>query len=348
MVNGKRKNKWRLPLLGFVLIALVIAGITGNKVYKMIFDPVVESQHVFFLEDTTSFDQLKTRLFQKGIIKSPIQFQWVAEIKKFDKSTLPGRYVLKSGMSHNDIINLFRLSNQTPVRLTFHNIRTREQLAGALSLTLMNDSTDFLDLFRDEAFLQKQGFTIHTGLCPFIPNTYEVYWNTSPKGIYERMMNEFQAFWNEERRAKATEMKLSPEEVIILASIVEEETQSTKEKPIVAGLYLNRLKRGIALQADPTLRFALNDFTIKRVLNEHKLIDSPYNTYKFKGLPPGPIRLPEISSVDAVLNYAHHSYIYMCAKPDFSGEHNFAKTLSEHNRNARAYRNELNRRRIYK
>ncbi len=350
MAKKKRKHKGRglrIALFIFVL-GMVVAAVIGVRMYRVIFNPVVEERHEILLEQTTSFFSLVGKLADDGAIPSQSQLFLVARLKKFDKSVASGRYILLKDMSYNDIINLFRSGNQTPVQLTFNNIRTREELAGVLSKQLMADSSLLVQKFRDEAFISRHGFNMHTALCPFIPNTYEVYWNISPEQLYQRMIAEFTAFWTEENLEKAAAQGLSNVEVCILASIVEEETVLNKEKPIVAGLYINRLRRGIPLQADPTLRFAKNDFTVQRILNAYKEIDSPYNTYKYKGLPPGPIRIPEISTLRAVLNPQKHNYIYMCAKPDFSGEHNFATTLAEHNQNARNYQRELNRRKIYK
>lgn len=342
-----KKKGFRILIFVFIL-GVVVASYVGIRMYRIIFNPVVEIRHEILLEDTTSFYALVGMLYEKGVIDSKSHFFLVAKLKKFDNSVASGRYLIQKEMSYNDIVNLFRSGNQTPVQLTFNNIRTREELASVLSGQLMVDSAFFVQKLRDEDFVSRHGFNMHTALCPFIPNTYEVYWNISPEDLYQRMVAEFSNFWTEENLQKAEKQGLSNIEVIILASIVEEETVQNKEKPIVAGLYLNRLRRGIPLQADPTLRFAKNDFTVRRILNEYKEIDSPYNTYKYKGLPPGPIRIPEISTIRAVLNPKKHNYIYMCAKPDFSGEHNFASTLAEHNKNARNYQRELNRRKIYK
>ncbi len=348
MAKRKAKNKFRIILWSILLLIVLVGGFAAYKVYTFIFEPAVLSPSEVLIEKTTPFVDLAQQMENDGIIASKRKLLTVAELKRFDRAVMPGRYLLKENMSNNDIIDMYRSGNQTPVKLVFHNIRTRQELAGVLGNTLMNDSIEFLNVLLDEAYIQSKGFDIHTAVCPFIPNTYEVYWNTSPKAIYERMLVEYNNFWTDERKQKATAAGLTPQEVIILASIVEEETKLNKEKPIVAGLYLNRLRKGILLQADPTLRFALHDFTIKRILNKYKEIDSPYNTYKYVGLPPGPIRMPDLSSINAVLNYQKHDYLFMCAKADFSGEHAFAKTLREHNANARAYHNALNQRRIYK
>ena len=212
----------------------------------------------------------------------------------------------------------------------------------------MADSIEILDLFSDENMILEFGFNTETFRAMFIPNTYEFYWTTSADEFAKRMKTEYDRFWDKSRKAKAEEIGLSPEEVIILASIVQSETIKKDELETVAGLYINRLKKDIRLQADPTIKYAVGDYSLKRVLTKHLEIDSPYNTYKNVGLPPGPIAFPEITTIDAVLNYEKHKYLYMCAKEDFSGYHNFAQTLSQHNRNAAKYRKALDKKRIYK
>lgn len=231
-------------------------------------------------------------------------------------------------------------------RLTFNNIRFKEDLAERLDEQLMIDKDELLQLLDDSAYCDSLGFTPQTIVALFIPNTYEVYWNIPADKLIQRMKKEYDVFWTSERLAKAKAVKLTPVEVATLASIVEEESASTSEYPVIAGLYLNRLRAGMPLQADPTVKFAVGDFSLKRILFEHLEADSPYNTYKHAGLPPGPLRVPSIKGMDAVLNYMQHNYLYMCAKEDFSGRHNFAVTLAEHSRNANRYRAELNRRKI--
>ena len=220
----------------------------------------------------------------------------------------------------------------------------KTDLAERLERQLMLSGDDLLRLLDDSAYCASLGFTPETILTLFIPNTYEVYWNLSAEKLMQRMKREYDAFWTPARLSKAKAVGLTPIEVAVLASIVEEETAAADEYPVVAGLYINRLRRGIPLQADPTVKFAVGDFTLRRILFEHLKVDSPYNTYKHTGLPPGPLRVPSTRSIDAVLNYMKHNYLYMCAKEDFSGRHNFARTLAEHNRNARRYQAELNRR----
>jgi UPF0755 protein len=256
----------------------------------------------------------------------------------YPNTVRPGKYKIEPKTSYIDLIRKLRAGIQEPVNLTFNNIRTKQDLAGNLSKQIELDSLTILKHFinQPESFLH------------FIPNTYEVYWNLSEKSLFSKMKKEYNKFWNTSRKAKAKKIGLTPKEVAVLASIVQSETQKNDEKPRVAGVYANRLKKGMLLQADPTLIFAHQDFTITRVLNIHKEIDSPYNTYKYTGLPPEPICLPEISSLDAVLNYENHDYIFFCAKEDFSGYHNFAKTNRQHERNAAVYRKALDAREIYK
>lgn len=226
-------------------------------------------------------------------------------------------------------------------------MRTKENLAGRISEQLMLDSLTLLNMLNSETNLKSLGFDTNTIVAMFIPNTYEVYWDTSIDKLMNRMKNEYSTFWNESRKAKAKQVGLSPIEVSILASIVEEEATYSDEYPIVAGLYLNRLKRGQRLEADPTVKFALNDFSLRRILYKHLEVESPYNTYRNEGLPPGPIRVPSIKGIDATLSPQDHKYLFMCAKEDLSGRHNFATTHAEHVRNAARYQRALNEKKIY-
>ena len=227
-------------------------------------------------------------------------------------------------------------------------MRFKEDLVEKITIDTGIDRTAFLNLLNDNEYLKTLGFNKETIMAMFIPNTYEVYWTITPEALFARMKKEFDNFWNSERKAKAEVLGMSPVEVSTLAAIVQDEMSIQTESPKIAGLYLNRIKKRMLLQADPTVKFALGDFSIQRVLTADTRIDSPYNTYKYRGLPPGPINLPTIASLDAVLNYEKHDYIYMCAKEDFSGYHRFAKTLSEHNRNARLFQKALNERKIYR
>jgi len=232
--------------------------------------------------------------------------------------------------------------------LIFNNIRTLEQFSGRISEQIEADSIEIIKFLSKKENISKYGFNNATIVSLFIPNTYEIYWNISVANFVERMAKEYKKFWNYYRKQKAKNMSLSQSEVSTLASIVEEETIKNDEKSRVAGVYVNRLKKRMRLQADPTIKFALKDFSIKRILKRHLKVESDYNTYTNSGLPPGPINIPSISSIDAVLNYEKHTYYYFCAKEDFSGYHNFAKTLRQHNSNARKYQKELGKKRIYK
>jgi UPF0755 protein len=221
-------------------------------------------------------------------------------------------------------------------------------LAGAVSKYIQPDSLELLKKFTDPTTFEKYGFTESTFHCMFIPNTYEFYWTTDAEKFVSRMFQEYRNFWNNSRKEKAAKLKLSFEEVSTLASIIDRETSMNTEKPVIAGVYINRLKSDWPLQADPTLIFALNDYTIKRVLDVHKNVDSKYNTYKYMGLPPGPICIPSISAIDAVLNYQKHAYFYFCAKDDFSGYHTFSKTYPEHLISAKKFQQALNKQKIFK
>ena len=263
------------------------------------------------------------------------------------KHVRTGRYAIEPNM---DILTLYRkLRNgqQDPILLTIPNSRTMEHLAVAISKKLMLDSPTLVNAFTDEEFCQQMGYNTATLPALFIPNTYEVYWDISLEGLMTRMQKENKAFWNTEREKKAKALNLTHEEICTLASIVDEETANDAEKPIIAGLYLNRLRKGMLLQADPTVKFATGDFSLRRILGKHLQTESPYNTYINIGLPPGPIRIASIVGLDAVLNHREHNYLYMCAKADFSGTHEYAATFNEHKKNARNYIRALNARNIH-
>lgn len=302
---------------------------------------------MFAIEDSTTFEELQQRLKNEGIVDNLMAFSFVAKIKDYDDHVKPGMYLLEEGMSNLTAINRLRAGIQTPVKVTFNSIRRINELSSRLTFSLQIDSTDIAPLLLSDSVAQSYGFDSLNFIGMFIPNTYEVYWTIEPVELLDRMKNEYDRFWNEERLQKADSIGLTPQEVTTLASIVESETNLGSEKARLAGVYMNRIKRGIPLQADPTLVFALGK-DVRRVINADKLIDSPFNTYKYKGLPPGPIRMPSIPGIDAVLNYEHHNYLYFCANADFSGSHVFAKTLREHNINAAKFQRALNQRRIYR
>ncbi len=295
-----------------------------------------------------TFGELQTQLSKERIVNDAVSFGFLSKLKDLDKNLRPGLYLLNPDMTNLELINLLRSGNQTPVNLTFSNARFLNQLPARLTKNLAADSTQMATVLFSDTTAAHYGFEAHTFISMFIPNTYQVYWTDTPNIVLDRLKREYNAFWTEERRQKAANLDMTPIEVSTLASIVQGETNKMEEAATVAGVYINRLQSGIALQADPTLVFAIGDFTIRRILNKDKDFESPYNTYKYRGLPPGPICMPSIAAIDAVLNYEDHNYLYFCAKEDFSGYHVFAKTLSEHNRNARKFQRALNRQRIYR
>ncbi len=276
------------------------------------------------------------------VLKNIRTFKWVAEKKNYSQLVKPGRYVLEGGMTNNELVNKLRAGDQDPLMLTLHDISGIHQLAGTLGSKLEPDSTTFLNLFKADDALSAFGVNSNTVTAYFLPNTYEVWWDTSPAAFLQRMHKEFHKFWTEERMAKAKKLGLTPIEVVTLASIVEKETVKGDEKPVVAGLYLNRLERGMRLESDPTVIYGIRrdnpNMQIYRVYNKHLAYDSPYNTYRNTGLPPGPIKIPALSSIDAVLNHKEHNYIFMAADPERPGYHNFATTLRQHIVNANKYR----------
>lgn len=347
----KRKMTRIIKRMGlFLVVIAIVAVLFGGRFYRYInaanVDLSKSKTAYIHIPNNIGFSELKIILEKSGVIKDMVSFEWVAQKKEYTNKIKGGRYRLEDGMSNNKLVNLLRSGKQEPISLTFNNIRKLEQLASVVSKKLMLDSVELVALFNDDIYVSELGFNKKTLPSLFLPNTYQVYWNTDSKSFVSRMKREYKKFWTDEKIKKAKGKGLTPIQVSVLASIVDEETQMADEKPVVAGLYLNRFKRGMRLQADPTLKYALGNFAIKRLLNEDKAVESPYNTYKYAGLPPGPIRIPSIVGVNAVLNSSSHKYLYMCAKEDFSGYHNFAKTLSQHNRNAAKYRRELNKRGI--
>ncbi len=353
MAINKKSKLLLFPRVGkfiiiFFSIALLVVGIRAYQLYRYVFEANVKTEQVIIIPEEATHDQVIDTLQATDALLNYKAFRWVSKKKNYPNAIKPGRYLLKEGMNTNQIVNMLRSGRQAPLDVTFNNVRFKEELAGKVSKYIEADSLALLHLFYDEKLIEELGFTSETFKAMFIPNTYEFYWTTTAQEFAERMKMEFDRFWNESRRSKAEKIGLTPVEVTILASIVQEETIKSDELHRVAGLYINRLKRGIPLQADPTVRFAVGDFSLNRILNRHLEIESPYNTYKNPGLPPGPINFPERASLEAVLSYEDHNYIFMCAREDFSGYHNFAVTLREHNRNAARYRAALNERKIWK
>jgi UPF0755 protein len=330
-------------LIFFLLLSVLGISFTFYA-FQMVYTPniLLEQQNrLFVVEDTMTFKDVQKKMHDGRYVNDLISFSFLARITGYDEEIKPGRYILKAGMSNLEALKLLRSGTQEPVKVTFNNVRLLSDLSEKITKNLSMEPEEFEAAVIKFSANNAYGFNRDNVMTMFIPNTYEVYYNTSPERLIEKMYEEYKLFWNANRLEKAKAIGYTPTEVSTLASIVQAESIREDEAPIIAGLYLNRLQKGIALQADPTLVFAVGDFTLKRVLNEHKEIDSPYNTYKYPGLPPGPINMPEIKSIDAVLNHKVHNYYYMCAKEDFSGHHNFTNSYDEHLRNAARYQRAL-------
>lgn len=342
--------KKKTILFTLFALAIVSLGVAG-WLYLRIYSPNVQlknSEQPFYLHIPTGADfrQVKDSLEKHGVLKNTRSFEWVAGLMEYPQLVKAGRYRLQDGMHNRALVSKLRSGNQDAVNLTFNNIRKKEHFAAFLGRELEPDSLDFIELMNDSAFVGELGFSTETIYTMFIPNTYQVFWNSSPKDFFQRMHRDYEKFWTASRRAKADSIGLTPQEVSILASIVDQETSKKDEMPTIAGVYMNRLKSGRRLEADPTVIFALDDFSIRRVLYKHLQTPSPYNTYVVTGLPPGPITMPSEAAIRAVLDYEDHNYIYFCAKADFSGYHAFAETHSQHLQNARAFQRALNERNI--
>ena len=337
-----------------ILLTVVLLGLVGMAgfsyyVYQNIFTPNTgfnnPQAHVFIPTGAT-FKMVQEEL--SPLLKDLNTFVTVAQRKGYSSNIKAGHFIIKKGSNNNEIINSIRSGN-IPVTIKFNNQERLENLAGHLAKQIELDSASLLNVMLDEDFLKASGFTQDTALGMYIANSYEVYWNTSPKAFCQKMLREYNAFWNTSRVAKAKAISLSKDQVMALAAIVQKETAMIQERPMVAGLYLNRLKKGMLLQADPTVIFAKkkteNNFkqVIKRVLFKDLKIASPYNTYKYTGVPPGPITMPDVSAIDGVLNYKKHGFYFMVADVENFGYHKFAKTLSAHNRNKKQYVNWINK-----
>jgi UPF0755 protein len=289
------------------------------------------------------FQTVLDTLVKHKYVSDKMSFSLLSKILKYQEHVKPGRYLIKKNANNLNTIMYLRSGRQEPLKLTFNNIRLKRELAGKISRMIEPDSLTILKLLNDPAFVNKYGFDTTTVMCMFLPNTYEVYWTIKAPDLLDRMNKEYQRFWTEEKIAKAQEIGLTRTQVSILASIVQAENSRSDESARIAGLYINRLKKEMPLQSDPTVVYAVGDFEMKRVYEAHMQLDNPYNTYRYKGLPPGPINLPTLTSLNAVLNYERHDYIFMCAKEDFSGYHNFASNYRDHVRNANLYRAALNK-----
>ena len=344
MSKKRRKNRSRGIILKSIIIAICVVAI---GIYYMFFTGMSRSgeETYLYIDSDDNVDSVYQKLSPITTKHSLWAFKQLARYKSYGDHIKTGRYQIGS---HGALQTFRYVRNgiQAPVNVTINSVRTTERLAKDISKKLMMSRDELYKALNDSATCAEYGYTPKTIIAMFIPNTYDFYWNISVKTLLERMKRENEKFWTFERLEKAKNADLSPIEVVTLASIVDEETANVDEMPMIAGMYINRLRIDMPLQADPTVKFANGDFEARRIYNSMLRVDNPYNTYKYKGLPPGPIRLPSLQAVDAVLNFVHHDYLYMCAKEDFSGTPNFAKTYSEHQQNAAKYAKALNERGI--
>lgn len=333
--------KKSLQIIGCLI---TIATVAVFYAYLIFYGSGVEREHILYLPSNISYEKVVDSL--KPYIKHHTAFDIYAKRINLSNSYKSGCYLLEPDMSVIEVARMIKLGVQEPIDLTINNVRLISQLASKLSQRIEADSVDLMQAFSSVELLKEVGFTPQTLLSMFIPNTYEVYWSITPEEFVRKMHREYNRFWTPERDAKRKRLNLSRLKVMTLASIIYEETAKNDEMATIAGVYLNRLRIGMPLQADPTVKYAMQDFDLRRVLFAHLKYDSPYNTYMYRGVPPSPICMPSIAAIDAVLNPEKHSYLYFCARPTFDGYHSFARTLSEHNANSRKYSAELNRRNI--
>lgn len=343
MGSGKKKLIKRIVLI-FVIAALIVSAggayLFWSAVYKNNINLPANKTALLYIKTGSDYPALLGNLKMTGLLKNQETFNWLALRKNLPNHIYPGRYEIKAGLNNDELIDMLRSGAQKPLNVTFNNIRTIKQLAGVIAAQIEADSASIIDYIYSDEFQKKYQLTRQESPLLFIPNTYEFYWNTNAEAFVDRMQKEYKRFWDDDKVAKAKKIKLTPAEVSIVASIVDKETNKNDEKPTIAGVYLNRLKKGWKLQADPTTVFAFyleNDSLLNRVYKKHTEMDSPYNTYVYKGLPPGPICLPSITGLNAVLNPKEHDYMYFVAKADGSGYHHFSKTYNEHLRYAREH-----------
>ncbi len=343
-----KMNKKRIYIILIVCLVLLLGTATNFslKLFRSNTNKQFE-QGYLYIPTGSNLDDVVAIIKAQQILNNTESFKWVASKMNF-KNIKPGKYKITKGLSNIELVRLLRSGKQEPIKLTFQNIRLKTDFAGYIGKNFEIDSLAFLNMLDSIDLVRQFGFDEETIFCMFIPNTYELYWNTSKEKFFERMQKEYIKFWNTERLAQAKAIGLSPVQVSILASIVDQEALLNREMFRIAGVYMNRLNRGIKLEADPTVIFANGDFTVKRVLYKLLQKDSPYNTYKYIGLPPGPICMPSVAAIDAVLHFEKHNYIYFCAKEDFSGLHNFASNVTEHQMNARKFQQALNNKGIKK
>lgn len=334
-------------IIALVLVIVIALGFTFFFYYMRYYGPnVTDKEQYLYIHTGATFDDVYKTVRDEGIVKDTATFHWAANNMGYIGRVKAGRYRLHDGMSNRKLINTLASGEQEPVTLAFNNLRLEKQFAGFISKKLEPDSASIMHLLDSTSFLQQYGLTKDDAYVVFLPNTYQLYWNTTPEKFFKKMYASYERFWTAERKQKAAALNLTQAQVSILASIVDAEALHDDEMPTIAGLYLNRLRKGMKLESDPTVIFAKQDFTIHRVLNRDLATESPYNTYLHTGLPPGPIMMPSVNAINAVLDYIPSNYLYMCAKADFSGYHAFASNVAEHQANARKYQEALNSRHI--
>ncbi|GAB5551252.1 MAG: endolytic transglycosylase MltG [Saprospiraceae bacterium] len=335
-----------VPLIFLCTLLFIFLVYLKNNLGQPAIEEIPADAQFVYIPTNSNFEEVLKILEAQDLVQNENKFKSIAQKLGYIKNPMrSGRYMIEPGMKAEDIIKHLKGGSQAPVNVVLNNERLLEDVAAKVSRFLEPDSLALISLFHDDLYLADLGYTREDLMSLFIPNTYQLYWNTNPKDFIDRMIKEHEKFWKkQQRKQKAEDLGLSQKEVYTLASIVEKETLKDDEKQTMAGVYFNRLEENMLLQADPTAVFATRDFSTKRVLNYHTRYDSPFNTYKYKGLPPGPITMTSISSIDAVLNLEQHDYLFFCAKGDGSGYHNFAKSLEQHNKNAEIYRKNLKKR----
>jgi len=343
-----RGRRILIALVGVVLLSGIGMGISLYMKFK---SPNVsissnEKETYLYVPTGTTFDQLMNIIQDRHLVIRTESFRWVAQELKLDENVHPGRYKIQRGMSNLDLVKLLRSGRQTPVKLVLKKFRLKKDLAGFVATKLEIDSNVFLTALNDDVYMQRYGLDANNSMAMFIPNTHELYWNTSLDKFMEKMHDEYDKFWNASRVAKAKALDLTPQQATVLASIVEEETNANAEKDDIASVYLNRMRKGMLLQADPTVKFAVGNFELRRVTSAYTSYISPYNTYVSLGLPPGPICTPSPKTIDAVLSAGDTDYVFFCADPDRPGYHLFASNYTDHMRNAARYQQYLNKRGI--
>ncbi len=348
----QKKSFFKKVIIAIALILIIVGGIGGYFAYKTIYQSNInlgqKKSQIIYIHTGSTFSDVMNILSENNILENPSSFEFLAEKKHYKNAIKPGKYRILANMSNNALVNLLRAGIQEPVEINFNGLHTVNELILRVGRRIEADSTSLIQAINDNGYLSKYGFNTDNVQALFIPNTYEFYWNTSVDDFFDRMAKEYKSFWTDSRKQKARTIGFTQSDVSILASIVQgEQCCDNDEKRIIAGLYINRLKQKMPLQSDPTVIFAIGDFTIQRVSKEDKQVRSPYNTYLVSALPPGPIGFPQASSIDAVLDYDKNDFIYMCAKENLSGKHYFAKTYEQHLVYAKKYHDALNARNIH-